>query len=57
MTDDLKNRTIKHLKWMIADIDFRNEGLVEREIGLEKPEDSTELKDARSLLKELENGR
>ena len=57
MTEDLKTRTIKHLTWMIADIDFRNEGLVERDTGLEKPEDSPELKDARALLKELNNGK
>lgn len=50
---NLTDRAIKALTWMIADIDFRNEGLVDREVGLEKVEDYHDLADARELLKEL----
>ncbi len=56
MDDATKQRAIKHLNWMISDIDFRNSGLVERTIGLESVEDSEQMKDARALLKELKNG-
>ncbi|KKN08800.1 hypothetical protein LCGC14_1053020 [marine sediment metagenome] len=56
MDSQLKTRAIKHLTWMLADIDYRNAGLVERDIGLEKVEDSPDLKDARNLLKELNDG-
>jgi len=47
MTDPLKNRIIKTLKWMIASFDWQNE-----QTGL-KIEDSPELTEAKAIFKEL----
>ena len=49
MTEPLKQRAIKTLKWMIAHFDWANE---QTEL---HAEDSPELKEAKAVLEELKN--
>jgi len=50
VTKEQKERTVKHLTWMIESLDYQK-----KLSGLETP-DSPEMADAKNLLKELTNG-
>lgn len=56
MTESLRQRLIKTLTWLIANIDYHNAiDRTDDDKELPPKEDSPELSEARTLLEELEN--